>query len=163
MRAADRFGGPARERMEAIIYLTSGVQAWGERVTGKMTASEDLRARRYHRLQFWLAAVGLGLGAIYLVAFLRAGVAHGALALATRLSEALAWRVAAVAFVLGAGERVLTFPLAWVRGWWLPRRYGLLHQLLAAWLGDRLKAAAIAGGFGLVTVEVIYLLMAATS
>jgi STE24 endopeptidase len=70
--------------------------------------------------------------------------------------------VAAVAAVLGAGERVLMFPLGWVRGWWLPRRYGLLHQPLRAWLGDRLKAAVIGGILGLVTLEAIYLLLAAT-
>ena len=122
----------------------------------------DLRARRYHRLQFWLGAASFALGVIYLLAFLLGGVAHGVLAVAGRLSTALAWQVACVALVLGTGERLLTFALTWIRGWWLPRRYGLLHQPLAAWLRDRIKAAAIGGAFGLVTVEVIYLLMAAT-
>lgn len=125
-------------------------------------ASEELRATRYHRLQFWLGAVELGVGGVYLVAFLLAGAAPGVLTLAARLSTALAWRVAAVAFVLGAGERVVTGPFTWVRGWWLPRRYGLLHQSLAAWVRDRVKAAAIAGVLGLATLEVIYLLMSAT-
>jgi STE24 endopeptidase len=120
----------------------------------------DLRARRYHRLQFWLATAGLTLSVVYLVMF--AGVAREVATLATRFSAALAWRVACVAVVLGAGERLVTFPLSWVRGWWLPRRYGLLHQPLGAWLADRLKATALAGIFALVTLEVIYLLMAAT-
>jgi STE24 endopeptidase len=122
----------------------------------------DLRARRYHRAQFWLGAAAFALGVSWLLAFLLADVAHGVLAAGGRLSTALAWRVACVAVALGTGERVLTFPLAWIRGWWLPRRYGLLHQPLAAWFRDRAKAAALAGAFGLVTVEVIYLLMAAT-
>jgi STE24 endopeptidase len=123
---------------------------------------DDDRARRYHRLQFWLGVVGLGAGVLYLVAMLVTGAGRAVDDVAARVSGALAWRVAVVALVLGAGERVLTFPLGWVRGWWLPRRYGLLHQPLAAWLGDRLKAALIGGVLGLVTLEVIYLLIAAT-
>src|SRR5512134_3635559 len=105
--------------------------------------ADDDRARRYHRLQFWLGAVALVLGVAYLVLVLVSGASRAVEAAASAVSGALAWRVAVVALVLGTGERVLTFPLGWVRGWWLPRRHGLLHQPFGAWLGDRLKAALI--------------------
>lgn len=125
--------------------------------------ADDARARRYHRLQFWLGLTGLALEALYLGAVLAAGVARTVAEAAGRLDSALAWRVAVVAAALGLGERVLTAPLAWLRGYWLPRRYGLLHQPLRGWLGDRLKAAAIAGVLGLMTVEAIYALVATTA
>jgi STE24 endopeptidase len=125
--------------------------------------ADDARTRRYHRLQLWLAAVGLVGEVLYLAAVLASGAARPVAEAAGRFADALAWRVAAVAVALGLGERILTAPLAWVRGYWLPRRYGLLHQSLGGWLGDRLKAAAIAGVLALVTVEVIYALLAVTA
>lgn len=88
------------------------------------------------------------------------GVAREIAGIAGALSPALAVQVALVALALGLGERLLTFPLAWARGYWLPRRYGLLHQRLSAWFVDRVKGVLIGGPLGLVAVEVIYLLMA---
>ncbi|MCL6640964.1 MAG: M48 family metalloprotease [Candidatus Rokubacteria bacterium] len=126
-------------------------------------AADDARARRYHRLQLWLGLAGLAVEVLYLAAVLASGVARPVADAAGRLDGALAWRVAVVAAALGLGERILTAPLVWLRGYWLPRRYGLLHQSLGGWLGDRLKAAAIAGVLGLITVEVIYALVAATA
>lgn len=125
--------------------------------------ADDARARRYHRLQFWLGLAGLAVEILYLGAVLGAGVARSVAEAAGRLHSALAWRVAVVAVALGLGERVLTAPLAWLRGYWLPRRYGLLHQPLRGWLGERLKAAAIAGVLGLITVGVIYALVATSA
>src|SRR5881409_1575858 len=119
-------------------------------------------AARYHRLQLVLAAAGLALSTAYLLAALLMGAAH-ALAGAAAAATATAWgQVALVASILGAAHALLTFPLAWTRGWWLPRRYGLLHQSLRGWLADRAKAALLAGALGLAAVEVIYALLRAT-
>jgi STE24 endopeptidase len=117
-------------------------------------------AARYHRTQLLLGALGFALGLAYLAAVLFGGVAM-------RLTRALgAWpwwaQVATAAAVLGAAHRVLVAPLAWVRGWWLPRRYGLLHQPFPAWLGDRAKAAALSALLGLAGVELIYALLRTT-
>src|SRR5436309_2068244 len=119
-------------------------------------------AARYHRLQLVLAAAGLGRWAAYRLAALLTGAAH-ALAGAAAAATATAWgQVALVASILGAAHALLTFPLAWTRGWWLPRRYGLLHQSLRGWLADRAKAALLAGALGLAAVEVVYALLRAT-
>jgi STE24 endopeptidase len=117
-----------------------------------MTPEE--RARRYHRLQLVLAAIGLVLSLAYLVAVLTTGVAHHVAEAAARIVAAWWWQVAAVTLVLGAGHALLAFPLTWLGGYALPRRYGLLHQPLAAWLGDRAKAAA--------RIEVVYGLIRVT-
>src|SRR5881628_2640170 len=119
-------------------------------------------AARYHRLQLALAAAGLALSIAYLVALLLTGAAH-ALARAAATATDSAWgQIAIVAGVLAGAHALLTFPLAWTRGWWLPRRYGLLHQSLRGWLADRAKAALLAGALGLAAVEVVYALLHAT-
>jgi STE24 endopeptidase len=125
-----------------------------------MTAEPD--ARRYHRVQFWLGAVELGLTGGYLAAVLATDAGPAVDRAARHVSPALAWRVAAVAAVLAAGHGLLTLPLTWLRAYWLPRRHGLLHQSLAGWARDRLKAAGLGGGLGLVVIEIVYGLMAAT-
>src|SRR5207247_1563163 len=102
-------------------------------------------AARYHRLQLVLAAAGLALSIACLVALLLTGAAH-ALARAAATATDSAWgQIAIVAGVLAGAHALLTFPLAWTRGWWLPRRYGLLHQSLRGWLADRAQAALLAG------------------
>lgn len=132
------------------------------RPDGTEPAASDARARRYHRLQLVSSGAGLVVGALYLLALLATGFAADVAGAASRVSGALAWRVGVVALVVGALERVLTFPLTWLRGFALPRRYGLLHQSFAGWLWDGVKAAALAGALGLAAVEVIYALLAAT-
>lgn len=124
--------------------------------------TEDEIARRYHRRQLLLGAGSLLLGALYLSGVLVSGSAVAVDAAARFVSSTVAWRVAVVAVALGAGHRLLLFPVSWVRGYWLPRRHGLLHQPLAGWLGDRLKAALIAASLGLLAVEVIYAAISAT-
>src|SRR5436190_20248847 len=119
-------------------------------------------AARYHRLRLVLAAAGLALSAGSLAALGLPGGAHE-LARAAADATASAWgQVAIVAVVLRAAHAVLTFPLGWSRGWWLPRRFGLLHQSLQGWLADRAKATLLSGVFGLAAVEVVYALLGAT-
>jgi STE24 endopeptidase len=123
---------------------------------------ETTEATRYHRLQLWLGLAGFVLGAVYLLLLSTSGAAAA-------LAEAVAgyitawWAgVALVAGILAAGQTLLTFPLRWVRGFWLPRRFGLLHQPLGGWLADRAKAAALGGALGLGGVLVVYRLIRAT-
>jgi STE24 endopeptidase len=125
-----------------------------------MSVSEG--AVRYHRLQLVLGAIELALTVLYLVAILLSGAGPALAALAERLSGARWWQVGVVAVALGVGHGLLALPLAWIRGYWLPRRYGLLHQPLRGWLADRLKAALVGGGLVLGGVELIYALIDAT-
>lgn len=120
------------------------------------------RARGYHRLQLWLSALRLGLGAAYLAALIATGWA-------ARLADALAaltprwWiQLAAALLVLGGGYRLATLPLAWLGGFWLPRRFGLLHQPLRQWARDAIKAAALGAALGLAAAEIVYALLRAS-
>ena len=119
-------------------------------------------AARYHRLQLALALGDLAVSVAYLLAALLTGAAHAVARVAAGLTDSAWGQVAVVAAVLGAAHGALTFPLAWTRGDWLPRRYGLLHQRRAAWLADRAKAALLAGALGLAGVEIVYALLRST-
>ena len=117
----------------------------------------DTRAARYHRIQLALGAIGFVLGVVYLAIVLATGAGGG---LARRLAAWPWWaQVAGVAAALAIGHRVLLAPLTWVRGWWLPRRYGLLHQPIGAWVADRAKAAALGAALGLTAVTLVYALL----
>ena len=119
----------------------------------------DDRARDYHRTQFVLGALAFALGVAYLAVVLVSGAADTI----ARAAGAWPWwmQVALVAAALGAAHRALVAPLTWLRGWWLPRRYGLLHQSLGAWLADQAKAVALSTLLGLGGVVVVYALLRA--
>jgi Zn-dependent protease with chaperone function len=120
-------------------------------------------ADRYHRLQLLLSLLGLGLSIAYLLALIFTDAGHGLARAAARVTTARWGQVALVALALGAGQGVLTLPLTLIRGFWLPRRFGLLHQPLGGWLADQLKAALIGGALGLAAVEIVYALLALTA
>ena len=122
-------------------------------------APADARARAYHRRQLALSLAELALSASYLIVLVET---RAAVHLAERLATWTPrwWLALAVAvLVLGGGYRLLSLPLAWLGGFWLPQRYGLLHQSLGRWLWDAAKTALIGGTLGLVAVEVVYGLM----
>lgn len=129
------------------------------RGVGPSEVPDERRARAYHRRQLALSLVELALSVVYLLALVQTrSVVH--LAERVALWTPRWWIVlAVVVLALGVGYRVLTLPLAWLGGFWLPRRYGLLHQSLGRWLWDAAKAAVLGGAIALIAVEVVYALM----
>jgi STE24 endopeptidase len=125
-----------------------------------MGPPDDGRAARYHRLQLVLGIASFVLGVLYIGTVLLTDAA----AMLVRAVPAWPWwaHVALVAGVLGAAHRVLVAPLTWARAWWLPRRYGLLHQPFSKWLLDQAKAMALSAILALAGVEVIYALLRTT-
>ena len=127
-----------------------------------MTPTADAtRARRYHRLRFALGLLGLLLAIAYLTTLLWTGASVRLAAAAARTSRPWLQLI----LVLGAvalGWRLLTLPLTWLGGYWLPRRYGLLHQPFSRWLWDGAKAAAIGGALALAGAELAYALLRLT-
>jgi STE24 endopeptidase len=119
-------------------------------------------ADRYHRLQLWLGLFGFGISLAYLVALLLTGAGHAVALWAARITPAAWAQVALVTLALGLGHGALGMAVTLARGFWLPRRYGLLHQRLRAWLADRLKALLIGGALSLAAVEIAYGLIALT-
>jgi len=119
---------------------------------------ETARARVYHRRQLALSLLGLVLSVAYLLLLVETrAAAH----LARHVARWTAWwlELAFVVIVLAGAYRLLTLPLQWLGGYWLPRRYGLLHQSLGRWLWDAAKAALIGAALGLLAVLTVYALL----
>jgi len=119
-------------------------------------------AGRYHRLQFVLGVTSFAVGIGYLAGVVVSGAATALAGAVAEVSPAWWVQVALVAAALAAGQAMLRFPLRWARGFWLPRRFGLLHQPLASWLVDRVKGAALGGALALGGVLVVYALLRTT-
>ena len=127
-----------------------------------MAATPEERARSYHNWQLALGGTELALSVAYLLAWLLTGASvalRGALVAVTP-----AWwiDVPLSMMVLGAGYRLLSLPLSWLGGFWLPRRFGLLHQPLSKWLADGAKATGIGGVLGILASLAVYGLMLST-
>jgi STE24 endopeptidase len=123
---------------------------------------EPARARSYHRRQLVLSLLGLIVSIGYLILLIRIHAVARLADLFAFWTRAWWLELALVLLVLGAGYRLLTLPLAWLGGYWLPRRFGLLHQPFSRWLWDAAKAAAVGAVLGLVAVEVVYALLRLT-
>jgi STE24 endopeptidase len=120
------------------------------------------RSRAYHRWQFRLSVLGFLVTAAYLALWLCTGASVALRdALAARATQ---WwiEVGAALIVLGVGHRLVTLPLSWLSGFWLPRRFGLLHQPLHLWLADVAKASAVAAVLGTGATLLVYALLRAT-
>ena len=120
-------------------------------------------AVRYHRIQLYLGLAGFALTLAYLLVVLASGVSAQLALIVSVVSDAWWFQVGMVAVVLGVGQMLVGFPLRVVRGFWLPRRFGLLHQSFGGWLADAAKAAALGGVLGLGGVLVVYGLLRVTT
>ena len=120
-------------------------------------------ARAYHRWQLLLGLAGLLLTAAYLVAV----IATGAGVVLRDRVEAIGpqwWLQLALALLaLGGGHALLAFPLDVVRSFWLPRRFGLLHEPFVRWLWDGAKARLIGAVLALAGAVIVYGLLRTTS
>ena len=123
---------------------------------------DERTAARYHRIELLLGAAGLALSAAFLVAALAIGAGPLLSRMAAAVSTAGWWQVAFVTAMLGIVHAAIAFPLRCLRGFVVPRRFGLLRQSFGAWLGDQLKAAALGGIVALIVMEAIEALLAAT-
>jgi STE24 endopeptidase len=124
--------------------------------------TETGEAERYQQWQLRLAIARGALVMAFLVAVLATGAARALADAAARTTASPAAQVALVAIALGVAQTILAFPLAWIAGFVLPRRFGLLHQSWTGWLADRAKAAGLSAVVALAGVEALYALLRAT-
>src|SRR5215831_787119 len=144
-----------------VSAIVAGISPPPARRSGRVQCHMPDTAH-YHRLQLVLTLLGLGLSAAYLLALVLSGAGQVLAGWAARVSSARVVQIALIALALGAGHTALTLAPKLIRGFWLPRRFGLLHQPLGGWLADQLKAALIGGALGLAAIEIVYALLAVT-
>ncbi len=117
------------------------------------------KAKVYARIQRRLMLVDLGVGAVYLLAWLASG---GALALrrALQIWMSSAWLlVAAFAILFGGIYLLIDLPLSYYSDFILPHRFDQSVQTLGGWIKDQLIGLAISGVLGLLLLEAIYWLL----
>ena len=130
--------------------------------TARDQAADPERARRYHRLRFRLSALELSLTVGYLAALLATGAAAALAGWVASLTPRWWLQLALNAAILGGAFRLATAPLAWAAGYWLPRRFGLLHQRFRGWLWDGIKGSALGALIGLPVLLTVYGLLRTT-
>jgi STE24 endopeptidase len=119
-------------------------------------------ARSYHRWQFRLGALRVLITAGYLAVLLVSGAARSLRDLLGGWTLHWWLAVPCAVIILAAGHQLLTFPLGWLGGFRLPRRYGLSHESLGQWLGDRAKGALLGSGLAMAGALVVYGLLRST-
>lgn len=117
------------------------------------------QAKQYAKIQRRLSLLELGLGIVYLFVFILTGLSPWLRDQVQTLTRATWLSVPLFAFGFGLPYSILTAPINYYSGFVLPHRYGQSTQSLKAWLLDQVKALLIAGGLGLIILEIIYLLL----
>ena len=117
------------------------------------------KAKIYARIQRRLMLVDLGIGAVYLLAWLLRG---GSLALRRALQAWTSnpWLLLAVfAIIFGGIYLVIDLPLSYYSEFILPHRFDQSVETLGGWIKDQLIGLAISGVLGLLLIEAIYWLL----
>jgi STE24 endopeptidase len=119
------------------------------------------QAKAYSRLSRRLMVVDLGLGALYILAWLLLGWS-------TALYEALLnlisneWLlVAAYGLIFGGIYYLIDLPISYYEGFVLPHRFGLSNQDLKGWIVDQIKGGLLLAGMGGLVLEIIYAVLRA--
>ncbi len=125
-------------------------------VSTEMSASRRLKAKEYAQLRRVLFFVNSGLGLVVLSGMLLSG---WSLALRQTVESWTSnqWLVVPIYMaVFGGGYGLLTLPLDIYGGYYLSRKYGLLHQNFSAWWRDLLKGGLLVVALGLPLLEALY-------
>jgi STE24 endopeptidase len=121
-----------------------------------LDAERQKQAKQYARLSRRLFLVDLGMGGLYVVAWLAFGWSAGL------RNFLLGWTanpwllVIGYALVFGGVYFLIDLPLSYYEGFILPHRYGISTQTQAGWVSDQVKGGLLAGVLGGLLLEIIY-------
>lgn len=114
------------------------------------------KAKEYARTSRRLMLIDLGVGGVYVIAWLVTGwsiLLKNALEQWTQNEWLL---VAGFAAVFGLGYLLIGLPLSYYEGYVLPHRYEISNQTLQGWVGDQVKGLILSIILGGIMLEVIY-------
>jgi STE24 endopeptidase len=117
------------------------------------------QARIYARIQRRLMLVDLGLGVIYLLAWLLSGASLALSHSLQRLTPSAWLQVALYGVIFGGVYLLINLPLSYYSEFILPHRFDQSNQTLGGWISDQLKGLALSGVLGLLMLELIYLVL----
>jgi STE24 endopeptidase len=119
------------------------------------------QAKQYARISRRLFLVDLGLGGLYVIAWLAFGWSASLRNLLLGLTSNDWLLVIGYAIVFGGIYYLINLPLSYYEGFVLPHRYGISTQTLASWIGDQIKGGLLAGVLGGLLLEIIYAVLRA--
>jgi STE24 endopeptidase len=118
-------------------------------------------ARQYARIRRRLMLVDLAIGAVYVFAWLLFGWSKQLAAWLEGFTTNQWLLVAGFGLVFGGIYLLINLPLTYYEGFILPHRFGLSTETFGGWIGDQVKGLAISGVFGLLLLEIVYVLLRA--
>lgn len=124
-----------------------------------LDAERQKQAKEYARLSRRLFLVDLGLGGLYVIAWLGFGWSASLRDLLLGFTANPWLLVIGYALVFGGIYYLINLPLSYYEGFVLPHRYGISTQTLAGWVSDQVKGGLLAGVLGGLLLEIIYLVL----
>lgn len=127
--------------------------------TAILDNARQQEAKRYARIQRRWSLVDMGIGVAYLLAWLVFGWSAALRDALSKVTASPFLLVALYALVFGGIYFLIGLPLSYYTGFVLPHHFGQSTQTLRGWVADQLKSLPIAAVFGLLALEVIYLVL----
>lgn len=117
------------------------------------------KARSYAHISRRLMVLELIFGALYLIAWLIFGWSKTLSSWIAGFTDNEWLLVAAFAIIFGGITVILQFPLSYYSGFMLPHQFEQSNQTQKSWLIDQIKGLVLSGIFGLMILEIVYLLL----
>ncbi len=131
---------------------------WGMHmiVSTEMSESRQQKAKEYAQLRRVLFFVNTGLALAVLLVMLLTGLSLELRKLVEGWTNNQWLVVPLYLAIFGGAYALLTFPMDVYAGYYLPRKYGMLHENFRAWLLDVAKGGSVAVVIGLPLMEALY-------
>lgn len=117
------------------------------------------KAKEYSRISKRLMLLDLGVGLVYLVAWIVFGWTGLVKARLIAVSANPWWLVAGYGAIIGGIYYLLDLPLGFYSGFVLPHRYDLSTETLKGWVVDQVKGVLLGGILSGLLLEAIYALL----
>ncbi len=119
------------------------------------------QAKQYARISRRLFLVDLGLGGLYVIAWLAFGWSASLRNFLLGLTSNDWLLVIGYLLVFGGIYYLINLPLSYYEGFVLPHRYQISTQTLAGWIADQVKGGLLAAALGGLLLEIIYAVLRA--
>jgi len=120
---------------------------------------EQIKAKKYARIQIILMLANLAIGVVYLSGWLYLGISAKLQGQLTQITRSVWVDVALFGLVFGGIYTLLEFPLSYYSDFVLPHRFDLSNQSIGQWLIDQLKGLIISIPMVILILEFIYLVL----
>jgi STE24 endopeptidase len=125
-------------------------------ISTEMSQARQQKAREYASVKHRLFFVNTGLALVFLILMLLSGFSLELRKLVESWTTNQWLAVPVYLAIFGGIYAILTLPLDIYSGYYLPIKYGMLHQSFGSWLLDLAKGGLVAVAIGLPLLEALY-------